>query len=296
MTSFPERIPRIAPAIDSVLRQKDPSDRFIIWLAEEEFPNGVQDIPNNIRKYSKDMGGDVEFRFTKPIRSFKKIIPALEAFPDAVIITVDDDTVYPDGTIQKLKDALARHPDSISSHCVCDLYRTHGQWRRTTGNMGFIKGFPCLRIIISAGGTIYPPHALDPIALDVQKIMALTPTNDDFWTWFCAARKGTPIRSVPHGIIRNFPIPTATTVGALSSINEVDGDKVNLRNLRNLLDFDPSLEERMIEIYSRHRLQILLCRVCRLLFWYPRQAYWCLSQVGFRFLIGEIRHKLKSMS
>lgn len=290
MTSFPQRIPHIAPAIESILRQKDHDDIFILWLAAEEFPNGLADVPDNIRAFTKDHGGELDIRFTDAIRSFKKIIPALATFPDSIIITVDDDTVYPDDVIPKLKKAHDRRPDVIFSHCVCDIYRKNSVWRRTTGNCGFAVGFPYLRIIISAGGTLYPPHALDPIVLDLEKIKRLTPTNDDFWSWFCAARKGTKICQVPHATFRNHSIQDATTVGALSAINEVDGDRVNLQSIRNLLDFDPVLEEKMLASCHKHRFGIALCRLWRYLSWYPRQVLWCLRKEGLGFLKTELRH------
>jgi len=152
MTSFPQRIPSIVPAIESVLCQKAPEDLFILWLEREKFPHGIDDVPDSVRKLTGDFGGELEIRFTETMRVFTKILPAFAAYPRSVIITVDDDVVYPIDTIRKLKDAHERDPDVVFSHCVCDLYRKNNAWRRTTGNLGFVCGFPYLRIVVGGGG------------------------------------------------------------------------------------------------------------------------------------------------
>ena len=137
LTSFPARLPHIAPCLASLVPQKGPEDRLVLWLGKEQFPHGLDDIPEEIKSFSVDRGGDVEFRFTEDIRAYKKLVPALSAFPEDTIITIDDDVAYAPGTIDILKKAHARNPAAIFAHAVSDIYRVKGEWRRTSGTHGF---------------------------------------------------------------------------------------------------------------------------------------------------------------
>ena len=80
----------------------------------------------------------------------------------------------------------------------------------------------------------------------------------------------------------------ATSIGALSATNEVKGDEVNREYIRRICDYDPDFAKHLEAVHSRHFLQIVCARVCRLLIHYPRQALHCLRQGGFNFLRAEI--------
>lgn len=293
VTSFPARIPYIAPALESILRQKGPEDRVVLWLGEEQFPNGLADVPENIRKLSTGGGERLEIRFVRDTRSFKKLLPALDAFPENAIITLDDDNLYPDGVISKLKEAAQRMPGAILSHCASDLYRVNGSWRRTTGNIGFAIGCPFLQMQTGGGGVYYPPHSLDPLVMNADLAMKLCPTSDDIWFWFCAVRQGTPVARIANGITRHKGIAAAAGKGALSAINEIDDDRINLQHLRNLLDFDPEVEQMLLTVYKKNRFKILVLRGVRVLVRYPQQAIFCLRTGGWRFLFAEAKRKFR---
>lgn len=291
VTSFPARIPYIAPALESILSQRGPDDRVVLWLGKEQFPNAQSDVPENIRKLSTEGGGKLEIRFVRDTRSFKKLLPALDAFPENAIITLDDDNLYPGGVVSKLKEEAQRMPGCVLAHCASDLYRVNGRWRRTTGNVGFAIGCPFLRMQIGGGGVYYPPHSLDPLVMNADLAMKLCPTSDDIWFWFCAVRHGTPVVRIANGIIRHEMIAAAAGVGALSAINEIDDDRVNLQHLRNLLDFDPEVERKLLAVCKKNVFKILLLRFVRVLVRYPQQAMFCLRTGGWRFLFCEARRK-----
>jgi len=50
----------------------------------------------------------------------------------------------------------------------------------------------------------------------------------------------------------------------------------------------------MLASSKKHYFQILFCRLWRYFSWYPRQALWCYTHGGFRFVLAEIRHKFYS--
>ncbi len=288
LTSFPARLPHIAPCLESLVTQKSAEDCLVLWLGKEQFPHGMDDIPEIILPFSTRKGGSVDIRFTEDIRSFTKLLPALEAFPDDTIITVDDDVSYAPHTIDILKKAHAQNPNVIIAHAVSDLFPSHGEWHRTTGTHGFLTSPQPLRMMLGIGAVLYPPHSLGKLALDRQLFQKLSPTNDDIWFWYCAAKSGTPIFRAPKAIRRPKMI-AATAIEALSATNETAGDRVNREYINRIRGFDPAFAAIMDETYREHRLTIAFARIIRALIHYPRQAAYCLRHGGLGFLKAEIK-------
>ncbi len=290
LTSFPARIPHIGPSLQSLVSQKGANDRIVLWLGKEKFPNGLADVPEEIKSFSTTSGGAVEFRFTPDLRSFTKLLPALQAFPDETVVTVDDDVIYAPQTFRLLRQAHKRKPDAIFAHAVSDLYRSSGKWKRTTGTFGFFTSPQPLRMMLGIGAVLYPPHCLDIRVTDSTSYQKLCPTNDDIWFWYCAAKKGTPILRVPHAIRRQKGLGKAGTVGALSAINESEGDQVNREYIQRICDADPDFAHRLTSVHRAHWPQIICARLMRLAVHYPRQAFYCLKAGGVGFLTAEVRN------
>lgn len=55
----------------------------------------------------------LEIRFCENLRSYKKIIPALQEYPDAILITADDDWLYTQDWLAGLWCPYERHPHDI---------------------------------------------------------------------------------------------------------------------------------------------------------------------------------------
>ena len=288
LTSFPARLPQIGNCLQSLIDQLETEDRLILWLGEEKFPNRMKDVPENIRGLSTEAGGSVEIRFTHDRKSFTKLLPALAAFPDDCIITVDDDTIYKPDTIALLKAAHQQNKSAIFAHGVSDVYRIGNQWKRTTGSFGFRCSPIHLRMPLGVDGVLYPPHCLHPQVSDESLFMKLCPSTDDVWFWYCAVKQGTPILRAPKAIQRQG-WSAAGTIGALCALNEADGDKVNRENIQRLMDYDPEFERTLSEIANRNKLRTVLSLAERCLIHYPRQILYCLRIGGWRFLRSQIK-------
>lgn len=291
LTSFPARIPHIAPCLQSLVGQTGKPDRIILWLGETQFPRGLDDVPPQIRAFSTTCGGGIEFRFTNDMRAYTKLVPALLAFPDDVIVTVDDDTIYDPSMVRLLKMAYRSAPNTIHAHAISDVYRSHGEWKRTSGTVGFGK-IACntkLRMMLGLGGVLYPPRSLHDMATDSARFIKLSPTNDDIWFWISAVRQGTTIALVPSALSRQTGIPSATSTGALSAINEVDGDRKNMEQLCNILEAYPDIEAELSKDFRQKAATIGWLRLRRFCLHYPRQIVYCLRQGGLRFMKAEIR-------
>ena len=91
LTSFPARIDDIWVTIEILLRQTFKPDKIILWLAQNQFPS-TKAIPESLFQLL-DRGLTIEF-CEEDLRAHKKYFYAFQQYPDANIITVDDDLYY----------------------------------------------------------------------------------------------------------------------------------------------------------------------------------------------------------
>ena len=74
-------------------------------MAKPQFVNLKDDLPNSLLALEDDK---FEIRWVnEDIRSYKKLIPALKNFPTDVIITADDDVIYPEDWAERLLKSYA---------------------------------------------------------------------------------------------------------------------------------------------------------------------------------------------
>ena len=146
----------------------------------------------------------VEVRFCKDVRSYTKLLPALQAFPDDIIITVDDDIIYNANIIESLYKAhldnptkicaqKARYPSVDSEGNV----RPYDNWHTPPSTYYWLMP-------LGVYGVLYPPHCLHPDVCKEKLFRELCPLADDIWFWIMALRHGTghieinPNRSVGY--------------------------------------------------------------------------------------------------
>ena len=91
LTSFPAAIKYATGAIKSILEGNVLPDKVVLYLTFSQFEG--KELPAELTKLSQE-NPRFEIRdYPIEIRSYRKLIPALIDFPDAIIVTVDDDTM-----------------------------------------------------------------------------------------------------------------------------------------------------------------------------------------------------------
>ena len=113
LTSYKPRINDVKYTIYSLLNQTFPPDKLILWLDEDSFPQREKNLPRDLLKL-KSFG--LTIAWCENIRSYKKLIPALEKYPDTLIVTADDDIFYRPDWLKILYDAHAENPDCLVAH------------------------------------------------------------------------------------------------------------------------------------------------------------------------------------
>lgn len=199
MTSYGQRLSDSCPyALYSIFTQTLRPNRICLFL-----DNSWSDetLPPLIKRLQQS---GLEVYYGEDLRSYKKLIPALQRFPNNRIITVDDDFYYNRNLFQWLVEEYERAvtqgeqavvgswasvetvikgefapyndwPDGYGSH-------TNEHWSLKAGN-----------------GTLYPPHVFDEEICKSEVFMQLAPTADDLWFWAMERRQNIPIRQIPTG-------------------------------------------------------------------------------------------------
>lgn len=191
-TSFPERIKSTRKTIISLLNQTFLPDKIILWLAEEQFPNGEKDIPYDILELKK---AGLEIGFYHDIKAYKKIIPSLSMYPKAIIVTVDDDWYYSKNMLKILMEEYELFPNEIICHSITHPYLDdHNQIRTNYDQIDYRGTSSFFNKLLGGSGVLFPPDSLDKIVMDENIFMDIAPTNDDIWIWAMAVKAGTKIR------------------------------------------------------------------------------------------------------
>lgn len=218
LTSYGDRIRYAYLAIESIMQAIVKPDRIILWLADEEKD---KEIPMALQK---QMRRGLEIRYCKDTRSYKKLIPALQEFPDAVIVTIDDDMIYDVDLLDNLLYGYQQHPDCIVANrthrIVCGSngkpvsYLNWQWWSYDSQPLHF-------NFLTGCGGVLYPPHCLDPEVLNEEAFMSLCPTADDVWFNAMAVKKGT---RVFHSLQSNCFETQSSAISSLASQNNNAAD------------------------------------------------------------------------
>jgi hypothetical protein len=202
LTSFPARINHAWIPIETMFQQDHPPSKVVLVLSEEEFPTKA--LPSRILQQRKR---GLEIIWTKHnIRSYKKLLPTRMRYPDANIVTIDDDIFYEPWRLSQLMKAASDRPGAIIGHRGWEIVINNGQltpyvkWPAAaqTTNTGRI-------FLTSGGGTLYPPNPLLlDLLLDIDLAQRLCPTGDDIWFWAVAFKAGIPMYCLGNNGLRNI--------------------------------------------------------------------------------------------
>jgi len=182
LTSYGKRLKDTAPyAIISLFNQSVRPDRIILWVGR----NDREKIPSVMAKL-QEKGLDI--LFCEDVRSYTKLIPSLENFPNDYIITADDDIYYPQNWFEQLITEHKKNPKKIICH------RAHGIKVDENHNLlPYNEWDYCAQVIqaerifpTGVGGILYPPKCFHKDITNKELFMKLAPHADDVWFWAMA--------------------------------------------------------------------------------------------------------------
>jgi hypothetical protein len=197
LTCTSRRIRHVEQVIRSLLDQDIPASRVVLWLSREPFlmDEGVtpEDLPASLDALQ---GPQFAIRWTANTGPYRKLVPALQAY-GGIIVTADDDTIYPRNWLRGL---LAMHAQTPQAVCC---WRARRMLTHADGRLAHYWRWPRLHtrvpradcLPIGKYGVLYPPGALHPDVADAERFLELAPTTDDIWFKAMALRAGTPARN-----------------------------------------------------------------------------------------------------
>lgn len=181
LTSYPPRFENIGLCLKSLLLQSVKPDRIIVYLGSDTAVTNITEEMRSFEQYGIEYHIDTE----KNLRSHKKYYYALQEFPDAVVVTADDDIIYPKTWLEKLLKMHEKYPYDICA------WRVH---KIEFDNRGFLKPYTDWRwqyrrsdfsrsdlVATGGAGAVYPSGALAHSAFDFEMIEKLCPNADDLW-------------------------------------------------------------------------------------------------------------------
>ncbi|MDE6651088.1 MAG: glycosyltransferase [Paramuribaculum sp.] len=246
LTSFPAAIDYACGAVKSLLSGSVLPDKIVLYLTFAQFGN--EGLPQKLMELA-EANPVFEIRdYPRDIRSYRKLVPALADFPDAVIITVDDDVAYSPDLVRDMLELHQQFPEYILANRAKRIEpgKPYRKWHKFRWyNFLFKRYYPGFDILqTGVGGVLYPPHSLKADLIDETLFTKYAPTADDIWFWAAATAKGTKLMPVPFG--KNKPKGLGKPKSlSLKSVNFKSGTDRNSETLHKIINDYPDIKKRL---------------------------------------------------
>lgn len=248
LKSYGKRILTVHRIIECLFQQSVKVNKIVLYIGDNEYQS-IDQLPIVLQKQASR---GLDIRFVRDQLSYTKLLPALKEFPDATIITVDDDIYYPVNMVERLLQAHKKYPTSI-----CSLVNRTLSFS-SSGEIGEYNQFPFLTVsaedeqsnkIIPEGfgGVLYPPHSFTDEVFNEEVFMRLAPTADDLWFKAMSLLSQTPVVKVHSffDFLDEFIPDEDVQDIALNNQNQLEGD-LNNQQLKALFD-----HYNLYQFYSR---------------------------------------------
>ncbi|MBR4904871.1 MAG: glycosyltransferase family 2 protein [Selenomonadaceae bacterium] len=244
LTSYLPRINDVKYTIYSLLNQTFPPDKLILWLDEDSFPQREENLPRDLLEL-KNFGLTIDW--CENLRPYKKLIPALEKYPDDIIVTADDDLFYQPDWLKILYYEHLRNPDCVIAHRAYrirlnaqKIVYPYDNWQKEILSAKSLYG----NFFTSGSGALFKKKFFHDDILRRELFMKLSPLADDLWFWAMTALNGTKIK-IPNEPLRDLiyvDLDTQLSGKTLWSENKTQNDI----RLRQIMEYYPALLDILI--------------------------------------------------
>lgn len=190
LTTYGKRLFDVAITIESIMQGSMKPNRIVLWLGED-----MRNITLPIT-LQKQQNRGLEISYCKDIRSYKKLIPTLKKYPEASIITIDDDAIYEYDLVEKLVNMHKLYPQSIIANrihqMVLDQIGKPVSYMKWNWYANPKESSP-LNFFTSGGGVLFPPHSLNIEVFNEHVFTDICKYADDVWWNAMALKEGTNV-------------------------------------------------------------------------------------------------------
>lgn len=198
LTTINSRIDLVSDTLHSLLDQSAPIASIRLYISREPYllDEGIKKIPASLSSLATKSRGRLVISYCPNFGPYRKLLPYLREYwgQSRLVVTADDDTIYPKDWMAELLGAYATYRCQIASrgHRILtegDRIAPYRNWMRTR-----VEENPSLLIMPTGKDGILYDTAYFPIeVLDVETAMTLAPTADDLWFRWHLARNNIPV-------------------------------------------------------------------------------------------------------
>lgn len=221
LTTHPPRIHQVFATLESLCEQDIDAFDIHLYLSRGD-KEAIGDLPKSLQRLVRR---GIKVTVTEAhYRSYDKLLHALKAYPEATIITADDDMLYPSNWARRLVEGASRFPGCVichRGHMLCESSPGSGdisyQVIKNRQDPGATQ--PNFALMpTGSGGVLYPSGALDPLVFDAEAFQSLAPNADDIWFKMASLKADTRcVRINPHNV--DFLPSPASSESALHEEN-----------------------------------------------------------------------------
>lgn len=204
-TTFPLRIGSAHLVVKSLLAQTMLPEKIVLYLARDEIPD--ENIGARLEALRSERF-DVVF-VDENVRAYNKLVHALRQFPEASVITCDDDRIYRRDLVRGLVTAARAHPGEVISWSARRIPRGEA------GIASYETWQPCAGeeegdiLPLGYAGVLYPPGCFSADVTNRSLFLELAPGQDDLWFKMMSALNGVGSRTLGRFGRRHRTLPFA---------------------------------------------------------------------------------------
>ena len=234
-TTIPSRMDKVWITIESLLRQTCKPDEIILWLAKDEFKGN--DFPKRVKQ---QMRRGLTIRYCDNLKSYKKFYDTMKENPDAFVVTVDDDIIYPEKMLELLLKTYEENPNCIICNRSHLMRKSHGKllpycrWTYWVDRKEILPEPSFQNFFTSGGGTLFPVFLLDRRILEKDVFMKMAPLADDVWLNFVCWISGLKTKNTKSAFGNILLIESSAKKGLL--LENVDKNKNDVQ-IQAVLDY-----------------------------------------------------------
>lgn len=226
LTSYGKRLNTCYLAIISMMQQTLVPKKIILYIGDESSNIKLNKKLLSLEKYGLKIVRDV-----KDLKGHKKYYYAMKMFPESIIITIDDDCIYPKDTIENLINIHKKYPEAVVARRVHKItiqnhnISPYSQWIMELKDS---NSQPCKSLVaIGVGGVLYPPHFASADLFDIDAIKTIALNADDLWLKFYELRHGINVVWAPNNRPHPYSIPSTKKQGLyVLNVKQEGNDKV----------------------------------------------------------------------
>lgn len=246
LTTISSRIDQVDKTIRSILNQIGEFDILVqLNISREPYllDKGIHELPIELRRIC-DQYSRFRVNWTPNTGPFRKLLPVLEECFEKnlnpIVITCDDDVIYPVDFVKTLVDAHLRSNSIVAYRGYTMQLDANGIQPYRTWQLAPKKTISVLNIPTGKDGILYRPDFFDRRVVSVENFKNVAPTADDLWfKWHTA------IRSVPVLLLSTEGAPELPNndqvdfdISLYSQFNKTGGNDTAVANLEHLFSSD----------------------------------------------------------